>query len=75
VLSVRAIGPGGAPVSDHEIRLTERGNDQTAIGEYNGLVFEVNRSLLRNLEGDMTRKPEGSSSGSSGSSIGSSGAP
>ena len=46
---------GGANVAQHQIRLTERGNDQPLLGEYNGLVFELDRAILRQLEGEFTK--------------------
>jgi hypothetical protein len=47
--------PGGANVTEHVFRFTDRGNDQPVIGEYNGLVFEVDRALLRDFEGEFTK--------------------
>jgi hypothetical protein len=47
--------PGGANVTEHVVRFTDRGNDQPVIGEYNGLVFEVDRALLRDFEGEFTK--------------------
>jgi 7-cyano-7-deazaguanine reductase len=46
---------GGANVTDHLIRLTDRGNDQPLVGEYNGLAFELDRAILRHLEGEFTK--------------------
>jgi hypothetical protein len=46
---------GGAGTAKHQIRLTDRGNDQPLLGEYNGLVFELDRAILRQLEGEFTK--------------------
>jgi hypothetical protein len=46
---------GGAGTAQHQIRLTDRGNDQPLLGEYNGLVFELDRAILRQLEGEFTK--------------------
>ncbi|HEV2294982.1 MAG TPA: DUF4340 domain-containing protein [Tepidisphaeraceae bacterium] len=46
---------GGANPVQHQLRLADRGNDQPLIGEYNGLVFELDRSILRQLEGEFTK--------------------
>jgi len=47
--------PGGANVTEHVVRLTDRGHDQPLVGEYNGLTFELDRSVLRDLEGEFTK--------------------
>jgi hypothetical protein len=47
--------PGGTNVQQHQIRFTDRGNDQPLVGEYNGLIFELDRAILRQLEGEFTK--------------------
>jgi hypothetical protein len=55
VINVTTSPAGGANVQQHQIRLTDRGNDQPLVGEYNGLVFELDRAILRQLEGEFTK--------------------
>lgn len=54
-INVTTEGPGGASPQQHQIRLTDRGDGQPLIGEYNGLVFELDRSILRQLKGEFTK--------------------
>ena len=54
-INVTTEAAGGAGTAQHQIRLTDRGNDQPLIGEYNGLVFELDRPILRQLEGEFTK--------------------
>ena len=54
-INVTTEAAGGAGTAQHQIRLTDRGNDQPLIGEYNGLVFELDRAILRQLEGEFTK--------------------
>lgn len=54
-INVTTASAGGANVAQHEIRLIDRGNDQPLLGEYNGLVFELDRAILRLLEGEFTK--------------------
>jgi hypothetical protein len=54
-INVTTEGAGGANVAEHQIRLTDRGNDQPLLGEYNGLTFELDRAILRRLEGEFTK--------------------
>lgn len=55
-LTVTTVGPGGSPVTDHQITLVDPGHDQPLIGSYNGLNFETARSVLSNLEGEWINK-------------------
>ena len=54
-LKIATEGPGGTPVNQHEISLVDRGNFQPLIGTYNGLAFEVERSLVDRLSGDFLK--------------------
>src|SRR5687768_12056769 len=54
-INVTTEAAGGAGTAQHQIRLTDRGNDQPLLGEYNGLVFELDRAILRQLEGEFTK--------------------
>jgi hypothetical protein len=71
-IKITTEAPGGANVTEHVVRLTDRGNDQPVIGEYNGLVFEVDRSLLRDFEGEFKK---GAASASPASPAGANEAP
>lgn len=57
LITITTGGTGVMPERTHEIRLRTSGSDQPVIGEYNGLTFEVDRSLLGQLGGDFTWKP------------------
>ncbi len=46
---------GGASVVQHQVRLIDRGSDQPLLGEYNGLTFELDRAILRQIEGEFTK--------------------
>ncbi len=54
-VNVTTASAGGANVAQHEIRLIDRGNDQPLLGEYNKVVFELDRAILRLLEGEFTK--------------------
>jgi hypothetical protein len=54
-INVTTEASGGAGGAEHQIRLTDRGNDQPLVGEYNGLAFELDRAIIRRLEGDFTK--------------------
>jgi hypothetical protein len=54
-INITTAGPGGTPVTQHEIRLREISADQALVGDYNGVVFEVDRSLLTRLQGDFKK--------------------
>ena len=41
----------------HDLRLVDPGNAQPVIGSYNGLTFEVARSILEKLESDFAKQP------------------
>jgi hypothetical protein len=53
VLKVTTQAAGGAPPVEHELKLVDPGNSQPLIGTYNGLAFEVERSLLDRFSGDF----------------------
>jgi len=55
VINLTTEAAGGAGVTQHSIRLIDRGNDQPLLGEYNGLAFELDRAILRQLEGEFTK--------------------
>ena len=58
VLSVKTIGAGGADTATFELRITDPGGEAKLIGHYNDLTFELDRSLLKKLDGDFkTKKP------------------
>jgi hypothetical protein len=54
-INLTTAAAGGANTAQHQIRLTDRGNDRPLLGEYNGLVFEVDRAIVRQLEGEFTK--------------------
>jgi hypothetical protein len=56
VLSITTTGPGGSPVTEHQMTLVDPGHDQALNGSYNGLNFETPRSILSNLEGEWLKK-------------------
>ena len=51
-ITLTTVAPGGAS-AEHVIKISDRGWSEPPVGEYNGLVFEVDRSLLTRLEGDF----------------------
>ena len=55
VLKITTEGPGGTPVENHEIHLVDPGDFKPLIGTYNGLAFEVERSLVDRLSGDFLK--------------------
>jgi hypothetical protein len=55
-LSITTAGPGGTPVNQYTLRLIDPGNSQSLRGDYNGLGFEANRTLLDHLSGDFTKR-------------------
>lgn len=57
VVTINESSAGGANTAQHQIRLHDPGDARAMIGEYNGLVFEVPRTLVQNLTQDLTNKP------------------
>ena len=57
VVTVTTGGTGVTPERTFEIRLRDPGSGQPVVGDYNGLAFEVDRSLIAQLGGDFTWKP------------------
>ena len=59
VIQITTQAAGGAEPVKYEVRLVDPGNGQPLLGSYNGLAFEVDRSLIDRLSGDFsyTGKP------------------
>ncbi|MEZ0264468.1 MAG: DUF4340 domain-containing protein, partial [Phycisphaerae bacterium] len=55
-LALTTEGPGGTPVTQHQLTLIDPGNDQPLVGSYNGLAFELSRTILSRLEGNFAKK-------------------
>jgi hypothetical protein len=55
VLHVTTGGLAGAPVTEYEIRLIDRGGTDPLLATYGDLSFEVDRSLLSKLTADFTQ--------------------
>jgi hypothetical protein len=66
VLRVEAVPPGGAAANAHEVRMVDPGNDQPVRAEYNGLTFELPRTILTRLEGNFVKKPKTDAAGGTG---------
>ena len=49
VLTITTTGPGGTPVVEHTLTLIDPGNDQPLIGSYEGLTFDVARTIIPDL--------------------------
>lgn len=57
-LSIRTVAPGGAEAT-YDLRITDAGGDAKPIARYKDLAFEIDRALLKKLEGDFkTKLPE-----------------
>lgn len=58
VLQVKTVGAGGAATAGYELRVTDMGTTNPPVVQYRDLTFEVDRSILRKLEGDFkTKRP------------------
>jgi hypothetical protein len=58
VLTVKTIGAGGAETANYELQIVDPGGEAKLIGHYNDLTFELDRSLLKKLDGDFkTKRP------------------
>jgi hypothetical protein len=58
VLTIKTIGAGGADTATYELQITDPGGEGKLIGRYNDLAFELDRSLLKKLDGDFkTKRP------------------
>ncbi len=55
-LTITTTGPGGSPVVDHTIALTDPGHDQPLIGYYNGFTFQTARTLVPTLTGPWKKQ-------------------
>jgi hypothetical protein len=49
---------GGAKSAQYEFRLSDQGDQKPLIGEYNGLLFELQHSFLESITGDFANKPK-----------------
>jgi hypothetical protein len=49
-------GPGGTPVTNYQASIIDPGGDHPLLGEYNGLSFELPRTLLTRIEGNFAKK-------------------
>jgi hypothetical protein len=58
VVKITTQAAGGAAPASHELKLIDPGGDQALLGEYNGLSFELPRTLLSKIEGDFVKKPK-----------------
>jgi len=54
-VKVATQGPGGSPVNQYAITVTDPGSGKTPIATYNDLTFEVSRTLVEKLEGDFNK--------------------
>ena len=58
VLTIKTVGAGGAETATYQLRITDPGGEAKLIGRYNDLTFELDRSLLKKLDGDFkTKRP------------------
>jgi hypothetical protein len=58
ILTVKTIGAGGADTATYELQITDPGGEAKLIGHYNDLAFELDRSILKKLDGDFkTKRP------------------
>src|SRR6267142_362113 len=48
---------GGAKSGQYEFRLNDQGAEKPLLGEYNGLLFELNHSFIESITGDFANKP------------------
>ena len=55
-LSLTTEAPGGAQVTQHQLTLTDPGGEKNLLGTYNGLAFELGRTILPRLEGNFAKK-------------------
>ncbi len=55
-VSIDAVGAGGAEAASYQIQLIDPGATKPLIGQYNGLRFELDRDILKKLQGDWTNK-------------------
>jgi hypothetical protein len=56
VVKLTTEGPGGTPVNNFELKLIDPGGEKPLTGEYNGLAFELPRTLATRLAGDFVKK-------------------
>jgi len=55
-LNLTTEGPGGTPVTNHLLTLIDPGSEKSLLGTYNGLSFEIPRTILPKLEGNFAKK-------------------
>jgi hypothetical protein len=55
VLTITTTGPGGSPVVDHVLTLIDPGSDQPLIGTYDGLTFDVARTITADLSTEFKK--------------------
>jgi hypothetical protein len=48
-VTIKTVAAGGAAVT-REIRITDRGDTGSPVGQYEGLIFELDRELLNKLK-------------------------
>jgi hypothetical protein len=58
VLRLTTEGPGGTPVYNYQITLSDPGGEKNLIGEFNGQPFELPHTFVKRLEGDFVRKKD-----------------
>jgi len=54
-LTITTTGPGGSPVVDHTLALSDPGHDQPLLGYFNGLTFQTARTLTTTLTGPWNK--------------------
>ena len=57
IVTINESAAGGAKNAQHQIRLHDPGQEKPLLGEYNGLLFELPRSLAQELTGDLKNAP------------------
>jgi hypothetical protein len=58
IVHVWSEAAGGAKSAQYEFRLSDQGAEKPLIGEYNGLLFELQHSFLESITGDFANKPK-----------------
>ena len=56
-ITITTTGAFGANVAAHELHLSDPGNSQPLVGEFDGISFETSRTLLTDLQGAWVKKP------------------
>jgi hypothetical protein len=60
VITIDTLAAGGASSGSYVIRLSDPGNGQPVIGDYNGLTFEISRTLLDAVKADLRKSAKSS---------------